>query len=102
MRAEQSFASVVLAMALAVCLQGVLSVKQRWVDGVYRVTGTLDHVDDFSVSLRDPAGEYHSFLREGDVPKVEIRDPLRPHSDLLRKYSDANIHDVTAYLVSLK
>jgi mono/diheme cytochrome c family protein len=66
------------------------------------VTGTLDRVDDFSVSLRDSGGEYHSFLREGDVPKVEIRDPLRAHSDLLRKYSDANIHDVTAYLVSLK
>lgn len=66
------------------------------------VTGTLDRVDDFSVSLHDSAGEYHSFLREGDVPKVEIRDPLRPHSELLRKYTDADIHNVTAYLVSLK
>lgn len=66
------------------------------------VTGVLDRVDDFSVSLRDSSGGYHSFLREGDVPKVEIRDPLRPHTDLLRKYTDANIHDVTAYLVSLK
>ena len=66
------------------------------------VTGTLDRVDDFSVSLRDSSGGYHSFLREGDVPKVEIRDPLRPHSDLLRKYTDSDIHNVTAYLVSLK
>jgi hypothetical protein len=66
------------------------------------VTGTLDRVDDFSVSLRDSAGEYHSFLRDGDVPKVEIRDPLRIHTDLLRKYTDADIHNVTAYLVSLK
>jgi len=66
------------------------------------VTGTLEHVDDFSVSLRDSAGEYHSFLREGDVPGVEIRDPLRAHNELLRKYTDANIHDVTAYLVTLK
>jgi mono/diheme cytochrome c family protein len=66
------------------------------------VTGSLDRVDDFSVSLRDAGGEYHSFLREGDVPKVEIRDPLRPHSELLRKYTDADIHNVTAYLVTLK
>lgn len=66
------------------------------------ISGTLDRVDDFSVSLRDSSGGYHSFLREGDVPKVEIRDPLRPHSDLLRKYTDADIHNVTAYLVSLK
>lgn len=66
------------------------------------VTGTLDRVDDFSVSLRDSAGEYRSFLREGDVPKVAITDPLRPHTDLLRKYTDADIHNMTAYLVSLK
>jgi mono/diheme cytochrome c family protein len=66
------------------------------------VSGTLDRVDDFSVSLRDAAGEYHSFVREGDVPKVEIRDPLRPHTELLRKYTDADIHNVTAYLASLK
>jgi mono/diheme cytochrome c family protein len=66
------------------------------------VTGVLERVDDFSVSLRDAGGEYHSFLRNGAVPKVEIHDPLRPHVDLLRKYTDADIHNVTAYLVSLK
>jgi hypothetical protein len=66
------------------------------------VTGTLVQIDDFSVSIRDSAGEYHSFLRDGDSPKVEVRDPLRPHSDLLRSYQDADIHNVTAYLASLK
>ena len=30
-----------------------------------------------------PAGEYHSFTRDGAVPKVEINDPLKPHIDLL-------------------
>jgi mono/diheme cytochrome c family protein len=66
------------------------------------VTGTLDRIDDFSVSLRDSAGEYYSFQREGDVPKVEVHDPLRPHTDLLHRYTDADIHNVTAYLVTLK
>ena len=66
------------------------------------VTGILDRVDDFSVSLRDSAGEYRSFLRDGPVPKVEIHDPLRAHVELLRKYTDADIHNVTAYLVTLK
>ncbi len=66
------------------------------------VTGTLDRVDDFSVSLRDAGGDYHSFTRMGDVPKVEIRDPLKGHTDLLSKYSDADIHNMTAYLVTLK
>ena len=64
------------------------------------VTGTLDRVDDFSVSLRDASGQYRSFFRDGQ--RVEITDPLRAHVDLLAKYSDADIHDVTAYLVTLK
>jgi mono/diheme cytochrome c family protein len=66
------------------------------------VSGTLDRMDDFSVSLRDASGRYHSFLREGNAPKVEIHDPLRAHVDLLPKYTDADIHNVTAYLVTLK
>ena len=67
-----------------------------------KFAGPLDHIDDFSVSLRDSAGEYHSFPREGDVPKVEVHDPFKPHTDLLAKYTDADIHNVTAYLVTLK
>ena len=66
------------------------------------VSGTLDRVDDFSVSLRDASGDYHSFTREGTSPKVEIHDPLKAHSDLLGKYTDADIHNITAYLVTLK
>lgn len=66
------------------------------------VTGRLDRIDDFSVSLRDAKGQYYSFTRDGNVPKVEVHDPLRPHVELLRKYTDADIHNVTAYLVSLK
>jgi cytochrome c oxidase cbb3-type subunit 3 len=66
------------------------------------VTGVLDKIDDFSVSLKDSRGEYHSFTRDGAVPKVEIHDPLKPHLDLLGKYTDPDIHNVTAYLVTLK
>ena len=49
------------------------------------ISGTLDRVDDFSVSLRDAAGEYHSFTRDGDVPKVEIHDPLKAHTRTARQ-----------------
>ena len=66
------------------------------------ISGTLDRVDDFSVSLRDAEGGYHSFTREGAVPKVEIHDPLKTHTDLLSRYTDADIHNLTAYLVTLK
>lgn len=64
--------------------------------------GRLDRIDDFSVSLRDTSGKYRSFFREGKVPKVEVTDPLRVHVELLAKYTDTDIHNVTAYLVTLK
>jgi cytochrome c oxidase cbb3-type subunit III len=66
------------------------------------VQGILDRIDDFSVSLHDSRGDYHSFTRDGAVPQVEVRDPLKPHVDLLGKYTDPDIHNVTAYLASLK
>ncbi len=43
-----------------------------------------------------------TFRRTGDVPKVEVRDLMKPHRDLLAVYTDKDMHDVTAYLVTLK
>jgi hypothetical protein len=34
--------------------------------------------------------------------KVDIRDPLAGHVELLRQYTDKSMHDVLAYLVTLK
>lgn len=65
-------------------------------------SGTLDRIDDFTISLRDSAGQFRSFARDGDSPKVEVNDPLKAHNDLLHQYSDADIHNMTAYLVTLK
>ncbi len=81
--------------------RGAVKVKLTLPSGEV-VSGTVDHIDDFNVSLRDSAGEYRSFSRNGDVPKVELTDPLKAHRDLLPKYTDADIHNVTAYLVTLK
>jgi cytochrome c oxidase cbb3-type subunit 3 len=64
--------------------------------------GKLRHLDDFNVALVDSSGEYHSFARAGDTPRVETRDPLQTHLDLLRHYTDADMHNLTAYLVTLK
>jgi len=64
--------------------------------------GKLQHVDDFNVALIDSSGAYHSFARDGDTPRVEISDPLQAHLDMLMKYSDADMHNLTAYLVTLK
>ncbi len=65
-------------------------------------SGTLDHIDDFTVSLYDAGGKFHSFARDRDTPRVEVHDPLRAHTQMLRQYTDADIHNVTAYLVTLK
>lgn len=65
------------------------------------VSGTLDYVDDFNVALRDSSGTYHSFTRTKDM-KVDVRDPLQGHIDLLGKYTDDDMHNVLTYLVTLK
>ncbi len=64
--------------------------------------GTLERIDDFTVSLTDAKGEYHSFARKGAVPKVVLKDPIQQHFDMLTKYTDTDIHNLTAYLVTLK
>jgi len=67
-----------------------------------KTDGILVRIDDFIVILRTPAGEQRTFRRDGDVPRVEIHDPLKPHRDLLPVYTDREVHDLTAYLVTLK
>ena len=64
------------------------------------VSGTLEFIDDFTVGLRDAEGYYRSFSR--DAVKVDIQDPLAAHAQLLKQYTDKNMHDVLAYLVTLK
>jgi cytochrome c oxidase cbb3-type subunit III len=67
-----------------------------------KVTGRLARIDDFTVTLIDSEDTQRTFRRDGDVPKVEVNDPLKPHKDLLPTYTDKQIHDLTAYLVTLK
>ena len=66
------------------------------------VKGQLDQIDDFLVALTDSDGNYHSYVRHGDSPKVTISNPLQPHFDMLRNFKDEDIHNLTAYLVTLK
>jgi hypothetical protein len=64
--------------------------------------GRLVKIDDFIVTLEQADGRQQSFTRSGDVPTVELHDPLKPHRDLLSTYTDDEIHNITAYLASLK
>lgn len=65
------------------------------------VTGTPIHIDDFNVALRDDKGEYHSWKRTAAL-KVVKNDPLQAHIELLDKITDKNMHDIVAYLETLK
>lgn len=64
------------------------------------VAGTIRMLNDFDVSFYDAAGQYHYYRR--DQVKVETEDKLAGHRALLPRYTDANIHDLAAYLVTLK
>lgn len=65
-------------------------------------TGRLDHLSAFVVALTEADGTYRSFLRKGAVPKVVVHDPLQWHIDMLSKWDDTDIHNLTSYLVTLK
>lgn len=64
------------------------------------ITGTIRRVDDFGISITDSAGEYHYWPR-GHV-NIEMEDKLAGHRALLPKYTDADIHNLTAYLLTIK
>jgi mono/diheme cytochrome c family protein len=67
------------------------------------VTGGLVRLTDFEVTLYDAATlQQRTWLRNGDVPRVVVTDPLQGHLDHLTKWTDADMHNMTAYLVSLK
>ncbi len=67
-----------------------------------KVEGALSRIDDFMVVVNMADGTSRSIRRDGDVPKIEIHDPRDAHKKLLITYTDKDIHDVTAYLVTLK
>jgi cytochrome c oxidase cbb3-type subunit 3 len=64
--------------------------------------GRVARMDNFYLNLILEDGTSRSFHRDGDTPKVEVRDPREAHRKLLPTYTDKDIHDVTAYLVTLK
>jgi cytochrome c oxidase cbb3-type subunit 3 len=66
-------------------------------------TGGLVKLTDFDVTIYDSgSGRMRSWLRTGDAPKVVVSDPLQAHLDHLTKWTDAEMHNMTAYLAGLK
>jgi len=66
-----------------------------------KITGSLKHLDDFYIALEDAQGQYHSIAIAKGV-QVDVEDKLVFHRQMLDRYTDKQIHDLTAYLVTLK
>jgi len=66
------------------------------------VSGILVRLTDFDVTIRNDAGRTLTWLRSGSTPRVQVTDPLQGHVDLMAEYSDADIHNLAAYLATLK
>ncbi len=67
------------------------------------VNGVVAHLDEFLITLKLPDGTEQSISRVSDSdPQIVIHDPMAKHRELLTQYTDSDIHDVTAYLATLK
>ena len=67
------------------------------------LNGVLNKIDDFSISITDVSGAQHSWEFDAE-PGItyEINDPLKGHRDLLKQYSDDDMHNILTYLETLK
>jgi cytochrome c oxidase cbb3-type subunit 3 len=64
------------------------------------ITGEAAYQDEFNVALRDSSGHYRSW--PASKVTVKIDDPAEAHVELLSKYTDTDIHNLMAYLLTLE
>jgi cytochrome c oxidase cbb3-type subunit 3 len=64
------------------------------------IKGALEYLDEFTVGLIDPTGAYRSW-RTRDV-KYKVDAPVNAHVELLSKYTDEDVHNLMAYLQTLR
>jgi len=64
------------------------------------ISGTLEYLDEFTVGLIDSSGWYRSW-RTSDV-QYKVDAPVNAHVELFSKYTDADIHNLMAYLQTLR
>src|SRR3954471_21134581 len=67
-----------------------------------KVQGQVLRLDNFFITLLLDDGRQRTIRREGDVPKVDVKDPLEFHKKVPAILTDKDMHDVTAYLATLK
>jgi cytochrome c oxidase cbb3-type subunit III len=65
------------------------------------ITGQVTQVSDFRITVVDRAGQTHVINREPGV-EVQINDPLAAHQEMIMTLTNDDMHNVTAYLETLK
>jgi cytochrome c oxidase cbb3-type subunit 3 len=65
-----------------------------------KIIAPLAAADEFTVTVLDPLGTRQTYARES--VNVTIDDPLSAHFVQLGKYTDSSMHNVLAYLDTLK
>ena len=65
-----------------------------------KVTGTLAYRDEFTIGLRDADGIYHSWST--NRVKFTVDSPAEAHVEQFPKYTDDDIHNLMAYLQTLR
>jgi cytochrome c oxidase cbb3-type subunit 3 len=63
------------------------------------ITGEEAYRDEFNVALRDSSGRYRAW--PASKVKVTVNAPAEAHVDLLAKYTDTDIHNLMAFLLTL-
>ena len=64
------------------------------------LSGTLEYKDEFTIGIKDNSGTYHSWPVTAISFKVD--DSLQAHLNAMEKYTDEDIHNVLAYVQTLK
>jgi mono/diheme cytochrome c family protein/type 1 glutamine amidotransferase len=65
-----------------------------------KVSGTLAYRDEFTIAVTLPSGAYRSF--PANQVTFTVDDPLQAHIEQLGKYTDDDMHNVLAYLQTLR
>ena len=64
------------------------------------LTGTVEYQDEFTIGMKDSFGSYHSWPVSAVTYKID--DPADAHVTAMSKYTDDDIHNVLAYIQTLK
>ena len=64
------------------------------------LTGTLAYLDEFTVALRETDGTYHSW--KTSAVKYKVDAPVEAHVEQFPKYTDDDIHNLMAYIQTLR